>query len=702
VDEVDFGRYRLIELIGEGGIGRVFKAHDAQLGQDVAIKVLLAEFATEPGYREQFLRETQTAAQLAEPHIIPIHDAGEIDGQLYLVMPVVDGIDLASLLERDGPMSPQLAVQVVEQLAAALDAAHAAGLVHRDVKPSNALMAAQGFVFLIDFGIAHGSAATKLSSTGTPVGTFAYLAPERFSAGVVDARSDVYALTCVLYECLTGEHPFPGETMEQQAVGHLTVDPPRPSEDRPAVPPEFDEIVARGMAKDPDERYQTALDLAAAARQALPEPVAVPAPDPAPVSAFAAAVPPAAQPPPGADSPARRSRVPWVIAAVAAALVVLVAAAIGVRFVVKHHLSPQAASTPQSTTTKPAAAPVPPACAEPTAVPDAVPDLRNKLAQLLMVGVKNADDARAVVNDYHVGGIFIGSWTDMTIFNGPLADIAANAGPLPLSVSVDEEGGRVSRLKSLIGTSPSPKELAQTQTTQQVHDLALQRGQAMKKLGITIDFAPVVDVTDAPDDSVIGDRSFGSDPKVVTAFAGAYAQGLRDAGLLPVLKHFPGHGHGSGDSHKGGVVTPPLSQLQTNDLLPYQTLVTEAPVAVMVGHLQVPGLTTGDDPASLSREAVQLLRTGTGYGGPPFNGPVFSDDLSSMAAISDRFGVAEAVLRALQAGTDVALWVTTDQVPAVLDRLQNAVSAGELPISAVNDSLVRVATMKGQSPKCGH
>ena len=697
MDEVDFGRYRLIELIGEGGMGRVFKAHDAQLRQDVAIKVLPAEFASEPGYREQFLREAQTAGQLTEPHIIPIHEAGEIDGQLYLVMPVVDGIDLASLLKRDGPMSPQLAVQVIEQLAAALDAAHAAGLMHRDVKPSNALMTAQGFVCLIDFGIAHGSTATKLSSTGTIVGTFAYMAPERFSAGVADARSDIYALTCVLYECLTGEHPFPGDSMEQQIAGHLTVDPPQPSAGRPAVPPAFDEIIARGMAKDPDERYQTALDLAAAARQALPEPVAVPVP----VAAFAATTTPAPpQPPPGAGSPARRSRAPWVIAGVAVALVALIAAAIGIRVMIKHHTSHRAA-TSQSTTSKPAVAPVPPVCGDSAEILAklSTPD---KLAQLLMVGVKNADDARAVVNDHHVGGIFIGSWTDLSIFTGPLADIAANSGALPLSVSVDEEGGRVSRLKSLIGTSPSPKELAQTQSTQQVHDLALQRGQAMKKLGITIDFAPVVDVTDAPDDSVIGDRSFGSDPKVVTAFAGAYAQGLRDAGLLPVLKHFPGHGHGSGDSHKGGVITPPLSQLQTNDLLPYQTLVTEAPVAVMVGHLQVPGLTVGDDPASLSPAAVQLLRAGTGYGGPPFNGPIFSDDLSSMAAISDRFGVAEAVLRALQAGTDVALWVTTDQVPAVLDRLQNAVAAGELPMAAVNESLVRVAAMKGQSPKCGH
>lgn len=363
-----------------------------------------------------------------------------------------------------------------------------------------------------------------------------------------------------------------------------------------------------------------------------------------------------------------------------------------------HHAAPPARS---STSSKPVAAPPPPpVCADPSAVP-ATLGIRDKLAQLLMVGVKNADDARAVVNGYHVGGIFIGSWTDLSIFKGPLADISAKAGPLPLAVSVDEEGGRVSRLKSLIGTSPSPRELAQTQTVQQVHDLAADRGRKMHDLGITVDFAPVVDVSDEPDDAVIGNRSFSADPAKVTDYAGAYAQGLREAGLLPVLKHFPGHGHGSGDSHTGGVVTPPLDALQNNDLVPYRTLVAVPPVGVMVGHLQVPGL-TGDAPASLSPEAVQLLRNGVGYKGPPFTGPVFSDDLSSMAAISDRYGVAEAVLRSLRAGVDVALWVTTDEVPAVLDRLQQAVASGDLPAKQVDESLVRVATMKGRSPTCGH
>ena len=358
-----------------------------------------------------------------------------------------------------------------------------------------------------------------------------------------------------------------------------------------------------------------------------------------------------------------------------------------------HRAAPPPSS---STVSKPTAAPAPPMCGDPTTLPP-----RDKLAQLLMVGVRDAADAKAVVTTYHVGGIMIGSKTDMSMLtDGALAQLAGGAGPLPLAVSVDEEGGRVSRLKSLIGVSPSARQLAQTQTVDQVYNLALDRGRQMKELGITIDFAPVVDVTDAQADTVIGDRSFSADPNVVTAYAGAYARGLRDAGLLPVLKHFPGHGHGSGDSHKGGVVTPPLDQLQNSDLVPYRTLVTAAPVGVMIGHLQVPGL-TGDDPATLSPAAVQLLRAGTGYGGPPFDGPVFSDDLSSMAAISDRYSVSDAVLRSLQAGTDVALWVTTDEVPAVLDRLEKALAAGELQTPAIDASVTRVAKMKGPNRVCG-
>lgn len=344
------------------------------------------------------------------------------------------------------------------------------------------------------------------------------------------------------------------------------------------------------------------------------------------------------------------------------------------------------------------AAPAAPACGDGEGLLQAM-STRDKLAQLLMVGVRNGADARAVVDNYHVGGIFVGSWTDLSMLtDGSLPGIV-DGGPLPLAVSVDEEGGRVARLSSLIGSLPSARVLAKTHTPDEVYQIALEHGRKMRGLGITVDFAPVVDVTAAADDTVIGDRSFSSDPAVVTTYAGAFARGLRDAGLLPVLKHFPGHGHGSGDSHTGGVTTPPLADLQANDLVPYRTLAGEAPVAVMIGHLQVPGL-TGDVPASLSPAAVGLLRSG-GYGGPGFDGPIFSDDLSSMAAIADRYGVAEAVLRSLQAGVDVALWVTTSEVPAVLDRLEKAVNAGELTMPAIDASVLRMARLKGPNPRCG-
>ncbi|MGH3554814.1 MAG: glycoside hydrolase family 3 N-terminal domain-containing protein, partial [Mycobacterium sp.] len=322
-------------------------------------------------------------------------------------------------------------------------------------------------------------------------------------------------------------------------------------------------------------------------------------------------------------------------------------------------------------------------------------------AQLLMVGVTDAADARRVVATQHVGGIFIASWTDLSMLtDGALTAIAASASPLSLAVSVDEEGGRVERLPSLIGSAPSARVLAQRLSPAEVYQLALEHGRKMRNYGITIDFAPVVDVTDAPDDTVIGDRSFSANPAVVTQYAGAYANGLRDAGLLPVLKHFPGHGRASGDSHTDEVVTPPLDDLKNLDLVPYRTLAAQAPVGVMIGHMQVPDL-TGSDPASLSPAAVALLRNGTDYGGPPFNGLVFTDDLATMKAITDRYDVPDAVLKALQAGADTALWATNTEVPAVLDRLEAALAHHELSMPKIDAAVQRIAEAKALN-RCRH
>ncbi|MGW0040343.1 glycoside hydrolase family 3 N-terminal domain-containing protein [Rhodococcus sp. NPDC003348] len=319
---------------------------------------------------------------------------------------------------------------------------------------------------------------------------------------------------------------------------------------------------------------------------------------------------------------------------------------------------------------------------------------RQRLAQLLNVGVAGTADAVAVVRDEQVGGVFVGSWTDETMLaNRQVPQVQAVA-KVPVMVSIDEEGGRVSRVADLLGEDPAPRTVAQTMTPEQTYEMALERGRGLHGLGITVDFAPVVDVSDQPANSVIGDRSFSDDPDVVTQYAGEYARGLRDAGVLPVIKHFPGHGSASGDSHTGAVTTPPLAELQTHDLVPYRTLVTTG-VGVMVGHLDVPGLTAPGVPASISPAAMSLLRTGTGYGAPAFDGPIFTDDLSGMKAITDRLSVPQAVAAALEAGADVALWLTTAEVPEVLDHLESEVAAGRLPQAQVDASVLRVATAKG-------
>lgn len=359
----------------------------------------------------------------------------------------------------------------------------------------------------------------------------------------------------------------------------------------------------------------------------------------------------------------------------------------------------------ESSSATPSPSSVEPASHTGTAAPAAAPvscetqflqslPLRRKLAQLLTVGVTGTADAAQVVRNEQVGGIFIGSWTDETMLANREVPQVASASSLPLMVTIDEEGGRVSRVENLLGADPSARQTAATMTEEQTYQMALERGRGLKDLGVTVNFAPDVDVSSQPDDSVIGDRSYSDDPAVVTRYADAYARGMRDAGILPVIKHFPGHGSASGDSHTGAVTTPPLDQLQTKDLVPFRNLVSTG-VGVMLGHLEVPGLTAPGIPASISPDAVALLRGGTGYGAPPFTGPIFTDDLSGMQAITDRYDITEAVETALESGVDVALWLTTDDVPRVLDHLEGAVASGTLPQQRVDDAVLTVARAKG-------
>jgi serine/threonine protein kinase len=203
-----FGPYELLSLLGVGGMGEVYRAYDTVKDRTVAVKLLRAELSADAGFQERFKRESRVAAKLQEPQVIPVHDFGEINGVLYIDMRLVKGHDVNAVLREQGPLDPARAVSIVGQVAAALDAAHASGLVHRDIKPENVLLTSNDFAYLVDFGIAHMGDAAGLTSAGAAIGSCAYMAPERFTGGVVGPAADVYSLACLLYECLTGAPPF--------------------------------------------------------------------------------------------------------------------------------------------------------------------------------------------------------------------------------------------------------------------------------------------------------------------------------------------------------------------------------------------------------------------------------------------------------------------------------------------------------------
>jgi serine/threonine-protein kinase len=368
-----FGPYELRSLIGAGGMGEVYRAYDTSKGRMVALKLLRTDMAADPAFQERFRRESRMAARLQEPHVIPVHDFGEIKGVLFIDMRLVDGRSLKDLLREQGALEPAKAVAITAQVASALDAAHADGLVHRDVKPENVLLTDDNFAYLVDFGIAYAGGDPSLTAGGPLIGSCAYMAPERFNSTWAGPQTDVYSLTCVLYECLTGQPPFECAELPQLIGAHLFSPPPRPSIMRRGIDKAFDGVIAQGMAKDPAARFSSAGELARAAfglTPSNPQPAPPPAAPPSPPSrtrpfsnvypnpddtGYSPYPPPAPQPRPPAN-PAL-GRAPVLVAGVAAALLV-VAAVIAATLVLfggsRNGSSPQTASAaaPTPSTTK--------------------------------------------------------------------------------------------------------------------------------------------------------------------------------------------------------------------------------------------------------------------------------------------------------------------------------------------------------------
>ena len=263
--------HRIERLVGRGGMGVVYEAIDEALDRTVALKLIAPELAAEQGFRGRFMTESRIAASLDHPNVVPIYRAGEEDGTLFLAMRFVTGDDLRTLVERDGPLEPARAAAMVAQVAAALAAAHARGLVHRDVKPANVLVTAEDHCYLTDFGLVKDLAATTgATRTGEVLGTLDYVAPERIQGGETGPWTDVYALGCVLFFALTGRVVFPLEEPERKLWAHLSAPPPSAS-----VTPAVDAVLSRALAKAPRQRYESAPALAAALREAVGDAPAV-------------------------------------------------------------------------------------------------------------------------------------------------------------------------------------------------------------------------------------------------------------------------------------------------------------------------------------------------------------------------------------------------------------------------------------------
>ena len=333
---------RIESLLGRGGMGAVYLATHQRLQRKVALKVLIPELAADVTFRERFIRESQLAALLEHPNVIPIYDADEYERVLFISMRYVEGTDLRSLLAEKGHLSTPRTLSILEQTVAALDAAHDAGLVHRDVKPANILLAQpSGHVYLSDFGLAKRRDATGLTRTGSFMGTVDYCSPEQIEGRALDGRADIYALGCVLHHCLGGQPPFVRESEFAVVKAQLADQPPPLTELRPDLPHALDDVIATALAKDAEERYPTAAALSAATRAALatqeetirresmpparastpppPGPDAPPAPSPPPA--------PSESTPPAASRPARRGVSGRLVAGLVLAVVLAAGAA---------------------------------------------------------------------------------------------------------------------------------------------------------------------------------------------------------------------------------------------------------------------------------------------------------------------------------------------------------------------------------------
>ena len=720
--------------IGSGGSATVFSAQTRD-GTQVAVKVLRLGADRNSG-NKAFAKELNILERLSgHTGIVPILNSGVTDrGEPYLTMPLMNG-SIQDVLDEQGALPWRDAVSIMIEVGEAIAYAHGSSVLHRDIKPANLLLDAGGRPLVTDFGIGKlTDGAASLSSHIAMTPSFA--APELYSAEPASLASEVYSLGATLFALLSGSSPFRTSDRDspESIMKRVLNEPPPDLNERHAVPASLAIVVERAMSKHPSTRYSSAKAFSAALRSAMSTEGSRPLLEPTvrlpkdqartvrmsvqheAQDAVTTTMRPHAIAPP---APQQR-RMPLV-----AALALLIAALLAI-VVVRNpfgqfvndtqpaSLTAQeggiaaATEVPSTVTPEPAptSTPEPAPTAIPTVEPTALPAVatadpdplaclstRQRVGQLLMPLITQPEltSLYELAALGEVAGIALLGTPDASIGDA-IAALQANA-QVPLHIASDEEGGVVQRLSGVIEPLPSALELAQRPSAE-VQTIFANYGQRMREFGFTMAFAPVVDVGHGPG---IGSRSFSTDPAVVVEYGRAVSDGYSSAGIVAVLKHFPGHGRASADTNVTLPTAPPLDELRQLDLIPFQQMLGAGRnpfLAVMVAHLLVPGL-SDETPTSLSPNTINgLLRSEIG-----FDGLVITDAFN-MGAIAASRTNAQATLEAINAGADLTILSSVADVSAVIDELVNAMAAGNLSPARIDEAAQRVLASKGQLDIC--
>jgi beta-N-acetylhexosaminidase len=725
------GKYRLVHKLGDGGFGTVYLAQDRYERTQVAVKVLHISL-TKPEDFKDFLNEARMIG-LHHPHIVPLLNIGiSRNGLPFLVMEYAPEGTLRDHHPKGERVALSTIVSYVDQIASALQYAHDQRVIHRDVKPANILVRADGTLLVSDFGVAKFLEESVLVSRQTQVGTPTYMAPEQHM-GYPCFASDQYALAVVVYEWICGVRPFQGTALGL-AVQHMNTPPPRLRDHLPELSESVECVIFKALAKAPEDRFERIEEMASALHEAvLPQPNTmvlgssleagntVPLISPKSQRQVAVTTMPSSLPNPfplaspltqavagyPVEQKSRLTQGKAFLLIVLLCMILLQALQQGSQqifgsqgwaYVLGGSIAPARNLLGDVGNQLHGKTTITPERYIDTIIQNMTLD--QKLGQMMLVQFVGSDfslDLNTMISQYHVGSVLLLAGNHNIVSKGQLTSLTQQiqrSSSLPMMISLDQEGGLVDRLADLDGPRPSAAQIAATGDPTQVITAGKRDAQDLSQYGINLQLAPVVDVGTPSSLLQQQERTFGQNADAVTKMAGAYLQGLQQSGkVLGTLKHFPGLGSSTEDPHQG---LPHLNhtqaQLDQIDWAPYRNLINQGLVhAIMVMHEVVTAFDT-TTPASLSSKLVTgVLRNQMG-----FQGVVMTDSLT-MEGLSAYYSAKQAAILAVEAGSDIIMGADTPStVAAIVQGIKEVISAGEVNQQRIDQSVSRILMMKYQ------